>query len=92
MRQTGIKYTCDRCGLEYFVDYASKRSNMSAEELNWDNLGPDGGPYPYKPYDSFDEFMAETRHQPGYIRTMLYKAYLTGYQDGIAYGREHPLP
>ena len=22
MRQTGIKYTCDRCGLECFVDYA----------------------------------------------------------------------
>ena len=44
------------------------------------------------PYDSFDEFMAETRHQPGYIRAMLYKAYLTGYEDGIAYGREHPLP
>ena len=60
---------------------------MSAEELNWDNLGLDGGPYPYKPYNSFDEFMAETRHQPGYVRAML-----TGYEDGIAYGREHPLP
>ena len=64
---------------------------MSAEELNRDDLGPDGGPYPYMHYDSFDEFMAETRHQPGYISTMLYKAYLTGYADGIAYGREHPL-
>lgn len=21
MRQTGIKYTCDRCGLEHFVDF-----------------------------------------------------------------------
>ena len=64
---------------------------MSAEELNWDNLGPDGGPFPYKPYNSFEEFMEETRHQPGYVRTMLYKAYLTGYEDGIAYGREYPL-
>jgi len=64
---------------------------MDITELNWDNLGPDGDPYPYKPYNSFEEFMEETRHQPGYVRTMLYKAYLTGYEDGIAYGREHPL-
>ena len=64
---------------------------MDITELNWDNLGPDGDPYPYKPYNSFEEFMEETRHQPGYVRTMLYKAYLTGYEDGIAYGREYPL-
>ena len=62
---------------------------MDITELNWDNLGLDGGPFPYKPYNSFEEFMEETRHQPGYVRTMLYKAYLTGYQHGIAYGQEH---
>lgn len=64
---------------------------MNAEEFDWDNLGPNGGPYPFKPYDDFDEFLDETSHQPGYVRTMMYKAYLTGYQEGIVYGRAHPL-
>lgn len=64
---------------------------MNAEEFDWDNLGPNGSPYPFKPYDGFDEFLAATSHQPGYVRAMMYKAYLTGYQEGTVYGREHPL-
>ena len=61
---------------------------MSAEELNWDNLGPDGGPYPFKPYDTYKDFIEEAKHHPRYIRVMLYKAYLTGYRDGITYARQ----
>lgn len=65
---------------------------MDISEINWDNnprfIGPDGDLYPFKPYDTFEQMLEEASHQPGYIRRFMYKSYLSGYQDGVKYGRE----